>query len=71
MASLVAASFPEKVERCVFLDILGPYAFSPATSPKRLRTSIASRSEFSASGSEGNCFACKYVRTTSLALGGV
>eukprot|EP00752_Nemacystus_decipiens_P001416 g1397.t2 len=43
VASLVAASFPEKIERCVFLDILGPYAFTPGTSPKRLRTSIASR----------------------------
>lgn len=46
VASLVAASFPEKVERCVFLDILGPYTFTPGTSPKRLRTSIASRSEY-------------------------
>lgn len=45
MASLVAASFPELVERCVFLDILGPYAFNPGTSPKRLRASIASRRE--------------------------
>lgn len=48
VASLVAASFPEKVDRCVFLDILGPFAFSPGTSPKRLRTSIASRSEYTA-----------------------
>ncbi|CAM9126387.1 unnamed protein product [Pylaiella littoralis] len=43
VASLVAASFPEMVERCVFLDILGPFTFSPGTSPKRLRSSIASR----------------------------
>ncbi|CAM9543830.1 unnamed protein product [Scytosiphon promiscuus] len=43
VASLVAASFPEMVERCVFLDILGPFALSPGTSPKRLRASIASR----------------------------
>ncbi len=45
MASLVAASFPDKVERCVFVDILGPFALTPGTSPKRLRASIASRSE--------------------------
>lgn len=45
MASLVAASFPELVERCVFIDILGPYTFSPGTSPKRLRASIESRRE--------------------------
>lgn len=45
VASLVAASFPEMVERCVFIDILGPFAFSPGTSPQRLRKSVASRSE--------------------------
>ncbi|CAM9411759.1 unnamed protein product, partial [Hapterophycus canaliculatus] len=43
VASLVAASFPDMVERCVFLDILGPFTLSPGTSPKGLRASIASR----------------------------
>lgn len=45
VASLVAASFPEMVERCVFLDILGPFASRTGTSPKLLRASFASRSE--------------------------
>ncbi|CAM9428688.1 unnamed protein product [Ectocarpus fasciculatus] len=44
VASLVAASFPEMVERCVFLDILGPMASRTGTSsPKLLRASVASR----------------------------
>ncbi|CAM9454961.1 unnamed protein product [Ectocarpus sp. 4 AP-2014] len=43
VASLVAASFPEMVERCVFLDILGPFASRTGTSPKLLRASVASR----------------------------
>lgn len=43
VASLVAASFPELVERCVFIDILGPYSFTQATSPRRLRASVESR----------------------------
>ena len=46
VASLLAASYPELVERCVSLDILGPYTLSPGTSPKRLRASIASKREF-------------------------
>lgn len=46
MGSLVAASFPELVERCVFIDSLGPFSFSTATTPKRLRRSIESRREY-------------------------
>lgn len=45
VASLLAASHPELVERCVFIDILGPYASNPGTSPKQLRASIASKGE--------------------------
>ncbi|CAN0033880.1 unnamed protein product [Choristocarpus tenellus] len=43
VASLVASSFPELVERCVFIDTLGPITVSPAMAPKHLRRSIQSR----------------------------
>lgn len=45
VASLLAASHPELVERCVFIDVLGPYSSNPGTSPKQLRASIASKGE--------------------------
>lgn len=45
IASLVAATFPELVERCVFIDILGPLTSSLSSSPKYLRRSIESRRE--------------------------
>ncbi|CAN0038494.1 unnamed protein product, partial [Discosporangium mesarthrocarpum] len=43
VASLVASSFPERVERCVFIDTLGPISLSPMGAPNHLRKSIESR----------------------------
>ena len=46
VASLLATSHPELVERCVFIDILGPHSTNPGSSPKQLRANIASKREF-------------------------
>ncbi|CAM9393502.1 unnamed protein product, partial [Sphacelaria rigidula] len=40
VASLIAASFPELVARCVFLEFLGPHSLDPGSSPKLLRRCI-------------------------------
>lgn len=47
MALLVAATYPELVERCVSIDNLGPFTTSVPSTPKHMRRSIESRRECS------------------------
>lgn len=45
VAMFIAGTFPELIERCVFIDALGPIMATVGSSPKLLRRSIESRRE--------------------------
>ncbi|CAN0500146.1 unnamed protein product, partial [Phaeothamnion confervicola] len=43
VSGMVAASFPEMVKRCVFIETLGPFNQSAAGATRHLRRAIESR----------------------------